>query len=459
MNGPVSAESKSYRTYVLIMLLVIYVLNFVDRQIIGILVEPIKADFAARGEPIDDSQIGLLGGLAFALFYTILGIPLAWLADRFNRVWIITASLAVWSGFTVLCGMATNFLGLLLARVGVGAGEAGGSPPSQSLISDYFPRHERAGAMAVWSLGIPIGSAVGLIGGAWVASHYGWQMAFIVAGLPGLIVALIFRLTVKEPVRGRFDPPTKTAMPTLGQTFAAILGKPTFWLLALGASMASFVGYATFIFGPAYFVRMFDLVDPATLDLAGLTAEQAQKKIVGAETVVVSYFAALAIGLAASIGTLVGGKLVDRYGQKDMRAYVTIPAVALLACVPLNLLTFSTPNLMIAAIVVLLPTALGAMWYGPLFGLVQNLVEPRMRAMAVAILLFVINLIGLGGGPTVTGFLSKHYTAVLGGGAQGLQMALLIVCALGAISAVILWSARFTLRRDMASQNPDPTSA
>jgi MFS family permease len=442
-------ESSGYRSYVLGMLLLIYVLNFVDRQIIGILLEPIKADFAARGEVVDDAQMGLLGGLAFALFYTFLGIPLAWLADRYNRVTIITVALATWSGFTVLCGMATTYWHLLLARVGVGAGEAGGSPPSQSLISDYFTREKRASAMAVWSLGIPIGSAVGIIGGAWVNEHYGWQMAFIVAGLPGLIVAVIFKLTVREPARGRFDPPTVGAQPTLGQTFAAILGKPTFWLLALGASLASFVGYAVFVWGPAHFIRSFELVDPTTLNLEGLTPEQAQARIVGAETLVVSYFSAITIGLAASIGTLFGGRIVDKLGQKDARAYVTVPALALLACVPLNLFVFQSSNVLAAALVILIPTALGAMWYGPIFGLVQNLVQPRMRAMAVAILFFIINLVGLGGGPTLVGQISKTLGATYGP-AVGLQVALLVASGVGVLAAALMYAARFTLKRDMA---------
>jgi MFS family permease len=439
-SAPVDQESSGYRSYVLGMLLLVYVLNFVDRQIIGILVEPIKAYFAAAGNPVTDTQMGLLGGLAFALFYTVLGIPLAWLADRFNRVWIITIALGVWSGFTVLCGMATTYWGLLIARIGVGAGEAGGSPPSQSLISDYFPPNKRASALSIWALGIPIGSAVGVILGAWVAKEYGWQMAFIVAGVPGLIVALIFKMTIKEPKRGRFDPPNaKPEMPTLKETFTAILGKPTFWIVAMGCAVASFVGYATFVWGAAYFVRNFDLAPT-----------------IGEETLIVSYFSAFIIGIAASIGTIIGGRLADRFGQKDIRAYVTIPAIALILAVPLNIWGLSVNDAFLAAAIVLIPTLLGSMWYGPLFGVVQNLVEPRMRAMAVAILFFIINLIGLGGGPTITGMLSDFFTTEFGP-ALGLRYALMAVCGFGILAGMIVWCARFTLARDMEAMKPQTT--
>ena len=222
--------------------------------------------------------------------------------------------------------------------------------------------------------------------------------------------------------------------PGLKETLNAILGKPTFWLVALGASVASFVGYATFVWGAAYFIRNFDL--------APTIAE---------ETLLVSYFSAFIIGIAASIGTIVGGRLVDRFGAKDIRAYVTIPAIALILAVPLNILGLSVNDAFLAAAIVLIPTFLGSMWYGPLFGVVQNLVEPQMRAMAVAILFFILNLIGLGGGPTIAGMLSDYFT-VSHGPALGLRYSLMAVCAIGVLAGAIIWCARFTIAKDMAAR-------
>lgn len=418
-------SSGAARSYVLFILLVVYVFNFVDRQILAILIEPIRKELQ-----IPDWQMGIIGGFGFALLYTTLGIPLAWAADRFNRVWIVSGSLTVWSAFTVLCGMAQNALQLLIARIGVGVGEAGGSPPSQSIISDLYPPSQRASALGVWSLGIPIGSALGILGGAWIAQHYGWRAAFFAAGAPGILLALIMVLTIKEPKRGGMDaaPAAGAKLPTIGETFAAILSKPTFWYLALGASVASFVGYATFFWGPTYFVRAF-----------GLTPLE------------VSYFAAIIIGGAASAGSIFGGRLVDALGKKNPAMYALIPAGALLIAMPLNIAGVLAPDPIVAGFILLLPALLGAMWYGPLFGVVQNLVEPRMRAMAVAILFFIINLIGLGGGPTVTGALSSYFQAQYGL-AGGLKWSLVAVICFTVLAALLMALAATTIKKDMTAQ-------
>jgi len=419
---PAAAEtSRAYRSTVLALLLAVYVLNFVDRQIVGILVEPIKADLK-----ISDAQIGLMGGFAFALFYTTLGIPLAWAADRFDRRWIITGALAVWSAMTVLCGAAQNYMQLLLARVMVGVGEAGGGPPSQSMISDYFQPAERPKALGILALGIPIGSALGVLLGAFVAANYGWRWAFFAAGAPGILLAVVFALVVKEPPRGRFDPPSKGAHPSIPRTLGILLSRPSFLFVTFGASLASAVGYSLFFWGAAYFIRRF-----------------------GVDLQTVSYFSAFVIGVAASAGSFLGGALASRFGAKDARFLVLIPAGALLLSAPFNWAALSLGEALLAASVALIPTLLGAMWYGPLFGVVQNLVEARMRAMATAIMLFVVNLIGLGGGPTVAGQLSTHFTVAYGP-AEGLRYALMIIVAVQLSAGLLMGLAALTIRRDLA---------
>ncbi len=416
-----SMGGKGYRGLVLALLLAVYVLNFVDRQIVGILVEPIKADLK-----LDDAQIGLMGGFAFAVLYTTLGIPLAWAADRFNRVWIITASLAVWSAMTALCGTAQNFTQLLLARVMVGVGEAGGSPPSQSIISDYFPPHERPRALGIWALGIPIGSATGVLIGAFVATYYGWRAAFLAAGVPGFVLAMVLIFVVREPPRGRFDPPAVGNQPSLWKTLGALASRPTFILLTLGAAFASFAGYALFFWGAAYFVRAFGLSLPS-----------------------ISLFTALVIGISASLGTFFGGALAAKLGVKDARYLALIPALGLLLAAPLHATGALLPNALIAGIIILIPAFLAAMWYGPVFGAVQNLVEPRMRATAVAVMYFVINIIGLGGGPTITGMVSNHFSESLGP-ANALRVALLFAIGVQALAGLVMASAALTIRADYA---------
>ena len=237
------------------MLIVVYTFNFIDRQIVGILAGPIKAELG-----LSDTQLGMMGGLAFALFYTALGVPIGLLADRRSRVWIMTVALALWSGFTALCGVAQNFWQLFLSRMGVGVGEAGGVAPAYSLIADYFPPAERARALAVYSFGIPLGSAAGIFLGGWIASTIDWRTAFIVVGLAGLALAPIFRLVVRDPVRGRFDPPrAQTTAPPFGEVMRTLAAKPSFWLLSFGAGSCSILGYGLIFWLPSFFARTYGL--------------------------------------------------------------------------------------------------------------------------------------------------------------------------------------------------------
>jgi MFS family permease len=368
-------------------LVVVYTFNFIDRQIVGILAVPIKADLG-----LSDTQLGLMGGLAFALFYTGLGIPVAMLADRWKRTWIMTIALMVWSGMTAVCGLAQNFWHLFLARLGVGVGEAGGVAPAYSLISDYFPSHQRARALSVYSFGIPIGSALGILFGGYIASKIDWRYAFFAVGLAGILVAPIFKLTVAEPKRGQYDE-HKSGMPapTLGTIVGKLMHKPSFWLISLGASSSSMMGYGLFFWLPSFFVRSF-----------GLELLEAS----------VFYGSILLVGGIA--GTWLGGALADKLGAERRGMYVTIPAIAFLATVPFYIVAILSPNLTMVFFAMLVPTGLGLAWLGPVLSAIQHVVPPTMRATASAIFLFINNLIGIGLGTVALGIISDNLEARFG---------------------------------------------
>jgi len=375
------------RGYILFILVLVYTFNFIDRQIIGILAVPIKADLG-----LSDSQLGLMGGLAFALFYTGLGIPVALLADRYSRTWIMTVALAVWSAMTAVCGLATNFWQLFFARMGVGIGEAGGVAPAYSLISDFFPPSHRARALSIYSFGIPIGSALGIVFGGVVASQVDWRYAFFVVGLAGLLLAPVFRMTIKEPVRGQFDRHRVDTRPVgLASLLKTLSRKPSFWLLSLGASCSSMIGYGIFFWLPSFLVRSY-----------GLSLLNAS----------LFYGAVLLIGGMAGIWA--GGWLGDRFGHRNQAQFAKIPAWAFLATVPFYILAILSPSLLLSFLVLLVPTALGLIWLGPVISTIQHLVEPKMRATASAIFLFINNLIGLGLGTWAIGALSDVLNAQFG---------------------------------------------
>jgi len=379
--------STGNRAYVLFILVVVYTFNFIDRQIIGILAVPIKADLG-----LTDTQLGLMGGLAFALFYTGLGIPVAMLADRFSRTWIMTAALTIWSAMTAVSGLATNFTQLFLARLGVGVGEAGGVAPAYSLIADYFPPGQRARALSIYSFGIPIGSAIGIVFGGIIASLINWRYAFFIVGLAGIVIAPIFRLTIKEPPRGQYDRQrTDTQAPGLKVILRTLSRKPSFWLLSLGASCSSMMGYGLFFWLPSFFVRSYHL----SLLNASLF-----------------YGSVLLIGGLAGIWA--GGWLGDRFGQSQRAQYARIPAIAFVSAVPFYILAILSPTLTLSFVVLLVPTALGLAWLGPVISAIQHLVPPNMRATASAIFLFINNLIGIGLGTLAIGWLSDTLQAQFG---------------------------------------------
>jgi predicted MFS family arabinose efflux permease len=418
-DSKLEERSAGNRAYVLFILVVVYTFNFIDRQIVGILAVPIKADLG-----LTDTQLGLMGGLAFALFYTGLGIPVAMLADRFSRTWIMTVALTVWSAMTAASGLATNFGQLFLARLGVGVGEAGGVAPAYSLISDYFPPGQRARALSIFSFGIPIGSAIGIVFGGIIASLINWRYAFFIVGLAGIIIAPIFRLTIKEPLRGQYDRQrSDTQVPGLKAILSTLLSKPSFWLLSLGASCSSMMGYGVFFWLPSFFVRSYHL----SLLNASLF-----------------YGAILLIGGLAGIWA--GGWLGDRFGHSQHAQYARIPAIAFVATVPFYILAILSPTLTLSFFVLLVPTALGLIWLGPVISVIQHLVPPNMRATASAIFLFINNLIGIGLGTFAIGLLSDTLQAQFGD--DSLRYSILAGTGFYIIASVLFFLAARWLEQD-----------
>ena len=395
--------TEGYKRMVLGLLLGAYTFNFIDRTIISTIGQAIKVDLK-----ITDLQLGLLGGLYFALLYTLLGIPLARLAERYSRVNIISAAIVVWSGFTALCGTATSFAMLAAYRFGVGVGEAGLSPPAHSLISDYFEPKKRASALAVYSFGIPLGTMFGAVAGGWLAQNFSWRVAFMVVGLPGVLIAIAIKLLMKEPPRGHSEPeavplmaedvvPDEPAKPKvtlaselkeMGAVVGILFGKWPVLHMVLGVTLASFGGYGSGQFAPPYFIRTFGLDYTQVGLITGLVG-----------------------GFSAGLGTLLGGYLSDRLARRSARWYALLPAIGLAIATPIYIFAYLQPSWQAAALILLVPGIFHYVYLGPTFGVVQNMVETRRRATATAILFFFLNLIALGGGPPFTGWVIDHFSA------------------------------------------------
>lgn len=428
------AASFAYRSYVLLVLVIVYTFNFIDRQIVGILAVPIKAELH-----LSDSQVGLIGGLAFALFYTFLGIPIARLADRVSRTGIMTVALALWSLMTAACGLTQNFAQLFMARVGVGIGEAGGVTPAYSLICDYFPVKQRARALSVYSFGIPIGAALGIVLGGFITSLMSWRMAFFIVGLAGLLITPLLKFTIREPLRGALDlsrvgsdnnrvsgaTSTDATALSLFKVMALLARKPSFWGLSLGAACASMTGYGLFFWAPSFLVRSFHL----SLLHASL-----------------SYGAIVLVG--GLMGIWVGGALADRYGERHRAMYAFIPAIACVATVPFYVAGALSTTLWISVVVLLVPTALGLVWLGPVLTAVQHLVPSNMRATASALFLFINNLIGIGLGTTLIGVVSDSMRVRFG--VESLRYAILAGTSCYFVAAALLFLAGRKLAEDWA---------
>lgn len=398
---------------VLAMLLLVYTFNFLDRQILGILAGPIKADLK-----LSDGEFGLLAGPPFAILYSVLGVPFALLADRTSRSGVVAASLAAWSLFTALCGTAVNFWQLFLFRMGVGVGEAGGVAPSYALITDYFPPERRARALGIYSMGIPVGLASGTLFGAYIASAVDWRMAFIVMGVAGVVLAPVFRWLVRDLPR---VPSSANAAP-VSAVFPVLARKPAFWLMAFAASFSSLCGYGLALWTPSVLQRSFGL---------GLI-ETGQ------------FFGSLLL-VGGVAGVVAGGFLADRLGQADRGWYAKLPAIAWAVTAPLFVAGLLSPNLTLAWALLVIPNGLNILWLGPVTTAVQHLVPQHQRATASASFLLINNLIGLGVGPLLMGTLSDALKSTYG--AEALRYAAVACVGFYLLAAALMVLAVKPLRR------------
>ncbi len=376
--------SKHYRGMVLALLTLVYGFNFIDRQIVGILAPFIQQDLG-----LTNTQLGLLIGLAFATFYTLVAIPIAWLADRYNRVNILSIALAVWSGFTALTGLAGNFVQIGLARMGVGIGEAGGSPPSHSIISDLYPKEERAGALGVYSMGIPLGimaayfATASLMGAS--GDEVNWRRIFIFLGVTGIALAVVVRLVLREPVRGamEFDNHANIEQPPFTESLQTLLKIPAWWWMCFGIAFGSFVSYSFSAFQTKYLVMLDPSFDFKTLVI-----------VLGVIN-----------GTTYAGGAYFGAKLADLWGAKTIRAYGWLPAIAIAICLPIGVMSFWVSSVWIHLVFTTFLLLFLGIYLGPSFAIAQTLAPVNMRAMSTALFFFILNMIALGGGPTFTGWL------------------------------------------------------
>jgi MFS family permease len=381
------APSKNYRAFALVLLTVVYGFNFIDRQIVGILAPFIQEDLG-----LTNTQLGLLIGFAFALFYTVIAIPIAWLADRYNRVNILSIALATWSGFTALTGMATNFLQIGLARMGVGIGEAGGSPPSHSIISDMYPKEERAGALGVYAMGIPFGIMAAYFATASLMGSGGdvdWRRIFIFLGLTGIALAGIVRLTLREPIRGAMELEGDTQIAKLPfiESLQSLLKIPAWWAMCFGIAFGSFVSYASSAFQTKFLIALDPSFDFKTMVI-----------LLG-----------IMNGTTYAGGAFFGARLADKWGARNIRAYGWLPAIAMSVTLPLGVWSYWVhsveANLILSTIYLLFI----GIYLGPSFAIAQTLAPINMRAMSTALFFFILNMVALGGGPTFAGWLIDVY--------------------------------------------------
>ncbi|MGB5255939.1 MAG: MFS transporter [Woeseiaceae bacterium] len=413
--------SRRYRNYVLFLLMVVYIFNFIDRQILVILQESIKAELG-----LSDKQLGLLSGFTFAVFYVVCGIPIARLADRYNRVNIVSASIAVWSAMTAVSAFVGNFWHLLAARVGVGVGEAGASPPSHSIISDYFPHGERGRALSFYSMGIYIGILIGFLLGGWINQFFGWRTAFLVVGLPGILVAVVVKLTLREPPRGQLDDGDHTDAPDthIVDDLKLLWNLKSFRYAAFAAGFNAFLGYGALNFMPSFAIRIYEVP-------------------VG----VVGTWLALIAGIAGAAGVYTGGHLSDHLGKRDDRWAYWVPGISTLAAgVLLVPMMLSGDQYVMWGIYVLVSLCL-SMFLGPTIAMAHALVGPRYRALSSSVLFFILNMIGLGLGPLTVGAVSDALAPSMG--VNSIRWAILTTALAAFVSAALYFNAARYLRRDL----------
>lgn len=430
------AASPTYRAYVLALLVAVGVAGWVDRNVFAAVLQSIKLDLA-----LSDTELGLLGGVAFGVFYATVGLPVAWLADRYERRSLIAVAVGLWSAMTAACGLAGGFTSLFLARVGVGVGEAGGSPPSQSLVSDYFGPERRARAFGILYLQIPLAFVVGYLSGGWLDELVGWRMTFLIVGLPGLALAAVVRISLREPPRGHSEdalPDAITRVPTLVATIRHFLLEPALRYLPLAGAVHGIGAFAAALWLPAYFIRAFGVTSAA----AGT-------------------WLAIAYGCGGMIGVLCGGQIADALvgATRDARCYAWCCAGALAAALPCTALVYLTDRPVLAVAALVVATLLGHMFLGPVTALIQNLAGLRRRATAAAFYLFLVNLVSMGLGPVTVGFVSDRLGPTLGNDA--LRYALLgIVTVTSAFASCLFLLAARGVPRDLAiGRGPSSTDA
>lgn len=407
------------RHYVLALLVLVYTTNYLDRTVLQSVIEPIKHEFE-----LSDSALGLLGGITFALFYGTLGLPIAMLADRFNRRNIIAISCAIWSVMTVLSGLAASFWQLAAARVGVGIGEAGGTPPAHSMLADIYPMKERGRAMGIYAMGIPIGVLFGFLLGGNIAAHYGWRASFLVVGVPGLVLALLVRFTLAEPVRGGTHETVAARAPGFVEAIRQFVARPSMIHLTIASTIATFTGNAGIYWTGSFLARTHHM---------GL-AER-------------STYLALVLGIGGVLGNLIAGNLIDRLGQRDVRWAVWVPAIGYIIAIPVTVVALLTDHretcLILLPIAFLVPT----LYLVSLWTLTTGLVGSRTRAFASALLLLILTLIGIGGGPSVAGWLSDRLKPSFGD--DSLRYALLLGPVLAVWMVIHFFLAGRTLAQDL----------
>lgn len=413
-------QSTNYRYYFLALLVASYMVNFMDRQLLSILLEPIKADLN-----LQDWQLGTLGGIAFALFYVTLGLPIAKLSDRYNRVNILSIAIFFWSVATALCGLATSFVQLLLARIGVAVGESAGTPPSYSLIGDLFSPAKRATAIGVYVVGPQLGTAAGLIFGGWAAEVMGWREAFLIVSIPGILLAIIMKFTLREPPRGLSEQRVAHGEASTVLGVARLLWtRKSFIAMAFASGTAAFSGYAMGLWLPSFFIRSH-----------GISVAQAGLLLA------IIYF------VTGIIGGVVGGMAADRLGKLDRRWWMFVPGCAMLIAVPSSLIGFMSESIVIAVIAITIAQTMYHSWAGPVYSAAQSMVGLRMRSVTVSLLLFIVNLVGLGFGPPVIGLVSDFLQQQAG--ADSLRYSLYFTSPVFLLSAILYFLASRSLVQDL----------
>lgn len=416
-------DSARARYYALGLLTIVYAFNFIDRQLLAILQESIKADLG-----LSDSQLGLLAGFAFALFYVSAGIPIARWADHSNRRNIVAAAVFTWSFMTAVSGSVQNYTQLLLARIGVGIGEAGGSPPSHSIISDIFPPEKRATALGFYSTGVNIGILFGFLLGGWINEYFGWRMAFLVVGLPGILLAVLVRFTLAEPIRGVADKKSAEAdsTPFLG-VLKILWSRLSFRHMAFAGALNAFAGYSTASWTASFMIRSYDM-----------------------STGELGTWLAFISGLCGAIGVFFGGMVADKLGPRDQRWYMWVPGIAGLLSIPFVTMVYLVNGPYWALTLSIIPGLLHNVYLGNTIAMTHGLVGLRMRALSSAVLFLILNLIGMGLGPLFVGMLSDYLQPTFG--QHSLKQAMLYL-----LPAVLTWStihfflAARTLREDLAA--------